>query len=269
MRRNLCAPALVLALFLIGAPAATADTITGGVGAAWQTWVVANLDQDNKPYWDGNSWDSSLPMNIGSCLTATGACTQLGAGAPGAIPFWGLAFTSGTDSGGGADSDFHFLRSSDQGTAALRLEIAGNAEWNTFGWYDTTAPVTLHEIFAGPVDPGEPAAVAVFIPSASYGFYLGARNGDIYRTQSSSSSANAGKQHFAVFQESATPGAEVYWIGVEDLRFGCDGCSSDKDYQDLVVRVQGVTNAVAEPGTFLLALTGLVGLSLIGRRRAR
>src|SRR3990167_8427520 len=70
MRRNLCAPALVLALFLIGAPAATADTITGGVGAAWQTWVVANLDQDNKPYWDGNSWDSSLPMNIGSWLPA-------------------------------------------------------------------------------------------------------------------------------------------------------------------------------------------------------
>jgi hypothetical protein len=261
---------LVVALALLTAPAtALADTIqtTGSLSTyGWQTWSSSNLDQDGKPYWDNGSWDGSN-KNIGYCLTGTGNCSM--PDAPGAIPFWGAKFYSvaspghSADTGGGFDPNFFFAKDTPGSTAALKIEIAGFANSNTFGWFETDSAGTLlgaqHELFSGPQGAG---AVATFTPTSYYGFYLTTPQGNTFYTLSSASTGedDKGYQHFAVF---GGPG-ESYWLGMEDLKFGrCN--SSDKDYNDMVVYVA----PVPEPATLTLFGTGLIGLAALVRRRLK
>ena len=257
---------LVVALALLAAPAtALADTIQTAAGTyGWQTWSSSNLDQDGKPYWDNGSWDGNY-KNIGYCLT--GSCGM--PDAPGAIDFWGATFysvASGThsaDTGGGFDPNFYFEKDTPGSTAALKIEIAGFADRNTFGWFSITTdsqgnPVvgTPNELFSGTEGAG---AVATFTPTSYYGFYLTTPQGNTFYTLSSQGS-DPGYQHFAVF---SGPG-ESYWLGMEDLKFG--NCySSDKDYNDMVVYVA----PVPEPATLTLFGTGLIGLAALVRRRLR
>jgi hypothetical protein len=78
------------------------------------------------------------------------------------------------------------------------------------------------------------------------------------RRNTSGASANTGQQHFAVF--GAPPDAPyLYWIGMEDLRLG----SSDRDYNDMIVRVSVVT---PEPASWLLVGAGLVLATWVRRR---
>jgi hypothetical protein len=145
--------------------------------------------------------------------------------------------------------------------AALKIEFAGYAGGNRFGWYDTrqTTP-TLHEIFAGGDSP--PDAV-YFNPTPSYGFWFISQAGKTFYTESSRQGAgnDPGSQHFAIFQESATLGREVYWMGIEDLVLS----SGDRDYQDMVVKISAVS--VPDGGVTLMLLGGvLVGLEALRRR---
>ena len=244
--------AVIFALILFSA-SAFADTISGTAGNGWQSWVAGNANENGTPYWDGNSTDSTLPANVGNYLTNTEFFS--GNTVPGAIPFWGGAFNSGADTGGAADANFSFTKTGTSNPAALKIEVAGNAGVNEFGWYDVGSPSTLHPIFIGSDTNG---ASATFIPSTNYGFYLKSSPASgilTFLTQSGSSPSDSGNQHFAVFQDGS-----AFWIGMEDLAFSV----SDKDYNDMIVKVS--STSVPEPTTMLLLGLGLIGLAGVRRK---
>jgi hypothetical protein len=153
--------------------------------------------------------------------------------------------------GGAADESFYFNASSPSSNAALEIEVAGNAGINSFGWYDTNDLSVFGTIFTGPQGAG---ATNTFTPTANYGFWFTGADGTYY-TQSSSLGVDQGNQHFAVFQQNSS----TYWLGMEDLNYS----HSDKDFQDMVVKI----SAVPDGGVTLMLLGGaLVGLATLRRR---
>ena len=251
-----------VALSLLMATATFADTIVGSGSAAFRKWTAADLDQDGKPYWDNPSLDGPK-KNIGYFLTdAPTAPLTL---APGALPYWGKAYHSAADTGGKADLNFSFLRSALSSTASLKLENAGNENIDQFGWYDITRPLVLHPLFLGP---DKAPAIQTFTPSALYGFYLSGSEGTFYTQSSLNPRGDTKHQHFVVFQESAVPGVETYWLGIEDLTV--HGLKGNKgragDYNDMLIRI---CTAVPEPSTAALALVGLLFMLGLLQRRHR
>jgi hypothetical protein len=251
----------VFAVTLFGTVGAFADTISGTAGAAFQSWGVTNLNQNGAPYWDNTSLDGSN-MNVGFFLV--NAPTAPLAGAPGALPFWGNTFNSVTDTGGTADPSFFFQKNSSFSIANLELEVAANANINEFGWYNIANPSVLHPIFTGP---DSAPATDPFTPSAQYGFYLTSDGGTYYTQSSLNPVGDTNHQHFAVFEQSSTSGAEVYWLGIEDFNLsqfnGAEGGVGD--YQDMLVQISAI--AVPEPSTVALVMSG--SLLMLGLRKRR
>ncbi len=241
-----------------------ADTISGTAGAAFQSWASTNLNQNGTPYWDNPSQDGPN-KNVGFFLI--NAPTAQLAGAPGALPYWGNTFNSATDSGGTPDLNFTFDRTAAFSVANLELEVAQNANINEFGWYNVDDPSVLHPIFLGP---DSAPSTDTFSPSAQYGFYLKGADGTYYTQSSLNPSGDTSHQHFVIFQGSSTPGAETYWIGIEDLSVsglnGAEGGSGD--YNDMLVHISAeVSPAVPEPSTVALVLGGF--LFVLGLRKHR
>ena len=241
-----------------GSIAAFADTVSGTGTAAFQSWTAANLNQNGAPYWDNTSLDGSN-KNIGFFLV--NAPTAPLAGAPGALPYWGNAFNSVSDIGGLPDLNFTFLKNSASSIASLQLEVAANSNLNEFGWY-SVGTTNLHPIFSGPTS--APATDA-FNPTGQYGFYLKGSNGTFFSQSSLNPSGDTSHQHFIVFEQSSTNGAEIYWLGIEDLSvhdlFGAEGGAGD--YNDMIIRISAVP--VPEPSTVILVLCG--SLLVLGLRK--
>jgi hypothetical protein len=244
---------------------AFADTISGTAGATFQSWAVTNLNQNGKPYWDNPSLDGPN-KNVGFFLV--NAPTAPLAGAPGVLPYWGNTFNSATDSGGTPDLNFTFQRTAASSVANLELEVAGNKNINEFGWYNTTDPAVLHPVFLGP---DSAPSTDTFSPSAQYGLYLKGADGVYYTQSSLNPGGDTAHQHFAVFEQSSTNGAQTYWIGIEDL--SVSGLGGDEggtgDYNDMLVRISAATfQTVPEPSTTVLVISGtLILLGLRTRRR--
>jgi hypothetical protein len=257
---------ILFALMPFVATAGFSDTISGSGSAAFQNWSAADLNQNGNPYWDHTSMDGEN-KNIGFYLTD--APTAHLSGAPGALPFWGLAYNSPGDSGGAADPNIFFQRTALSSTASLELETAGASNVNQFGWYDITAPSVLHPLFLGP---DSAPANTEFSPSLQYGFYLTTSGDTTYYTQSSLNSGGEDThQHFVVFQESAISGKETYWLGIEDLPVGALGQEGNVgDYNDMIIRFSALwpPEEVPEPSTAALVL-GAILLLTGWRRRCR
>jgi hypothetical protein len=253
-------------LVFSAAMATFADTISGSGSATFQSWAVTNLNQNGSPYWDNPSMDGDQ-RNVGYFLTDAPSAPL--SGAPGALPFWGNAYNSVGDNGGTADLSFFFQRSAPTSSALLKLEVAGQSNVNEFGWYDITNPSALHPLFLGP---DSAPANDIFSPSLQYGFYLKSGSTGTFYTQSSlNTSGDTSHQHFAVFQESAVTGAEIYWIGIEDLTVGAlnGNEGSVGDYNDMLIRLSPLssTNEVPEPSTALLVLSSALLLAGLRLRR--
>lgn len=279
------------------APAAFADTISGTGGDGWRTWATGDLATSSlsgAPYWNNVSFDSCSGTcattnnrdNIGYILTNSGAAVGTLSGSPGVIPFWGGPFTSGSGTNvGAADPNFFFVKNSTGGGADLKAEVTARTTNNAFGWFDIGTPNVLHEIFAAGISVGSLAATATFTPSSDYGFYFTTCEAGncsslvVWETEASNNhffgsntTLDTSNQHFAVFQQTTTPGSEVYWLGMEDLRFGQP---SDRDYNDMIVRIQyqgaivPPANLVPEPSSMMLLGSGLLvlGIGIALRRR--
>jgi hypothetical protein len=257
----------ILCLFtLFTTTAVLADTIRGSGTATNQSWVASDLKHSHhgKPYWNNKSLDGTSRLekkqsNVGFYLID--APTAPLADAPDAVPYWGNSGKSKKKTGGNADLNFCFQSSGFTNSAVLRLEVdpAAYADIDEFGWYDVADPSDKHPIFLGPESP---VTNATFTPSAQYGFYLKRGDEATFYTQSKLNPyKDTLHQHFVVFQESAAPGAEVYWIGIEnqtrrELKKKEGGLG---DYNDMLIRIscQLPPSPVPEPSAAFLVLSGL------------
>lgn len=163
-------------------------------------------------------------------------------------------------------------------TPTLMFEYAGLANSNILGLWsgvDTTA-ISGVDVFLGAATSGTIATLSWNTPGTNdltisgaagkvnnttvsgidpfaFGFYVKNSGGTFY----TSDQLNGGEAMAVSFNK---PGTDNWLIGFEDSSRG------DKDYNDMVVRVESI-HAVPEPSTLLLLGSGMLGFAFFKRRK--
>jgi hypothetical protein len=181
-------------------------------------------------------------------------------------------------------------QSTGQSSATILLELAGFADFNSFGLYDPLNPANRLDVFAGRLGPGStatlsfdnvaggtrvtmnivgspnPATSAVFA-SEAFGFLLSTPEGNTFFSQSElnadaadhSYAYRGGGEWFLRGGAQGTQfGAHDAILAYEDLVHG------DNDFQDFVVLVRGV-EPIPLPAAGWLMLSAFTGLLRLRR----
>lgn len=178
-------------------------------------------------------------------------------------------------------------------SAQIIIELAGNAQSNTFGVYDLGNPGNQLMVFDGSAGPSAQATLqlketidgwtvrvlgphtsgwtSMAVSTSAFGFYLGtATQGTFF----SDTALNAdGIDHMYAYAGTGAPflsgpfagdlfSVNDYILAWEDLAGG-----GDRDYQDFVALVTDVTPVPLPTALWLLA-SGLISLAGVARRRA-
>lgn len=150
------------------------------------------LDNNGAPFWDHTSLDSPANhSNIGFCIYGFAADSSTCAGHP--AGYSPNALYLATPSGGSVNN---VTFTNDGSAASVLLTIT--AATDVLGWYDTTAPGTIHQINAG-----GGTATNVTITAASFGLVglTNTQGGKTYysNTALGNGGDTSGVSHFAFF----------------------------------------------------------------------
>lgn len=170
----------------------------------------------------------------------------------------------------------------------LVVEYAGFANINRFGiWFGNDAQsLVTYDLLLGPATAGSAAGVFIgngtlsvfaagsacgvsiscgyftnsLINASMFGFYF--QTGDGSRVYSLDALNAGGESRFLSYQAGST----TNWaFAYEDVSFAA---GSDRDYNDMVVKVESVV-AVPEPSTWALLLAGIAALGVAVQRQRR
>lgn len=286
---------LLLAVLLAASVSAFGNIVIANPAGSGSWYSVAAPDNNSADaFWDNRSKDGRS-CNIGYWLnsadwdTHAAGCAndewRPGGAGPGLSNLEFFASSAGPSSPVG-----WLMQVTGDNAVTLQLEVAGNRNRNTFGYYTLSqvnggwvvnTPMT--QLFGGPDTPStSPGAVTLSVAPGDYlGFYLCPLSGLNVSGQCGTGNSNAflssaafdgnsigttGK--LALFREINPVGPpagiqKAFWIAAEDERnAGTEGIG---DYNDFVVRL----TVVPEPGFYGVLAIGMSALFLAVRRRRR